>query len=109
MQDSLNNRLRSARIELGLTQAEAASAIGIKQPMLHRAETSMEISSNRLLQILDYYINQQNINPAWLLREPNTAYTLFSAEGTAGDLAEKRLQLLEDFRKEMDRMDKAGQ
>ncbi len=102
MQDSLSNRLRSARIELGLTQAEAASAIGIKQPMLHRAETSMEISSNRLLQILDYYINQRKINPAWLLSEPNIAFQILSVEGSVD---EQKLRLLEGFRQQLDGLD----
>lgn len=106
MQDSLSNRLRIARSELGLTQAEAASAIGIKQPMLHRAETSMEISSTRLLQILDYYVNKCQINPAWLLSEPNTSFSIIASEN---EVDEKKLKLLKGFRESLDGIDKAGQ
>ena len=106
MQESLSNRLRLARIELGLTQAEAASDIGIKQPMLHRAETSLEISSNRLLQILDYYVNQRHINPAWLLSEPNTSYEILSGENK---VSEQKLRLLQGFRETLDGIDKASE
>ncbi|QHV95606.1 helix-turn-helix domain-containing protein [Spirosoma endbachense] len=106
MQERLSNRLREARIELGLTQAEAASAIGIKQPMLHRAETSMEISSHRLLHILDYYINQRRVNPAWLLSEPNTAFDIIAGESK---VEEKKLQLLKAFRETLDEMDQSSE
>lgn len=85
-----------------MTQAEAASAIGIKQPMLHRAETSMEISSNRLLQILDYYINRRKINPAWLLSEPNIAFQILTVEGSVD---EQKLRLLKSFRQQLDGLD----
>ncbi|SFE31323.1 helix-turn-helix domain-containing protein [Spirosoma endophyticum] len=105
MLESLSNRLRLARIELGLTQAEAASAIGIKQPMLHRAETSLEISSNRLLQILDYYVNQRQINPAWLLSEPNTDFDIVVGENK---VIEQKLKLLQGFRETLDGIDKAA-
>ncbi|CCH57586.1 hypothetical protein BN8_p06776 (plasmid) [Fibrisoma limi BUZ 3] len=103
MLESLHTRLRLARVELGLTQAEAATAIGIKQPMLHRAETSMEISSNRLMQILNYYVNQRSINPAWLLSDPNTAFTIMATESNVN---EQKLQLLEVFREALDELDK---
>ena len=109
MQDSLSNRLRVARSELGLTQVEAASAIGITQPMLHRAETTLEISSNRLLQILNYYINQRNINPAWLFCEPNTAHPIVLIERNAETVDEQKLRLLEGFREDLDGIDKAGE
>ncbi|AUD05326.1 helix-turn-helix domain-containing protein [Spirosoma pollinicola] len=106
MQERLSNRLREARIVLGLTQAEAASAIGIKQPMLHRAETSMEISSNRLLQIVDYYVNQRKINPAWLLSEPNLAFDIFAGEDKAD---EQKLRLLKGFLETLDGIDKTDE
>jgi transcriptional regulator with XRE-family HTH domain len=106
MQGSLSKRLRLARIELDLTQAEAANAIGITQPMLHRAETTLEISSNRLLQILDYYVNVRKINPAWLLKEPNSDYEILSGENNPN---EQKLQLLKEFREQLDGIDKASE
>lgn len=105
MLDSLSNRLRLARTELGLTQAEATDEIGIKQPMLHRAETSMEISSHQLLQVLDYYVNQRQINPAWLLSESNTAFEIFSEENK---ISEQKLRLLQGFRDTLDGIDEVG-
>lgn len=108
MQESFSNRLRLARNELGLTQAEAATIIGITQPMLHRAETSLEVSSSRLLQILDYYVNQRRINPAWLLSEPNSAFQIRLAEGQMGQVDEQKLHLLKGFREQLDQLDKPG-
>lgn len=101
MLETLPQRLRLARIELQLTQAQAAEAIGITQPMLHRAETSLEVSSNRLLQILDHYINVKQINPSWLLCEPNTGLAIISPP----DANKQKLRLLDDFRSQLEEID----
>lgn len=108
MHEFLPKRLRAARLKLNLSQAQAAQHMGagITQPILHRAETLLNLSSNRLLQIIDYYINQQQINPAWLLCERNEAYDWQSIDVGNGPNSQQKLQLLEAFRRELDELDK---
>lgn len=108
MEESLGSRLRIARTELGLTQAEAASAMGITQPMLHRAETSLGLRSNHLVLILNYYINDRKINPAWLLSEPNTAFQILSNGSRIEDTADQKLRLLSVFLKDLNDLDQTG-
>lgn len=107
MEESLSQRLRIARAELSLTQTQAAKAIGVSQPMLHRAETSMQVSTNKLLKIIDYYVNQRQINPAWLLRTANAGFSVVCAEPGGSTLSDQeKLSLLQEFRQNLDKLDK---
>ena len=104
MQEILSQRLREARTRLGLTQAEAAKLIGISQPMLHRAETSLSISSNRLLQILEYFVIQRKINADWLLGKPVDSMDKLPAQEKKTDLDQQKLELLAAFRRQLDEL-----
>ena len=110
MHELLPLRLRAVRLNLGLTQAEAAQQMGVTQPMLHRAETSLQVGSNRLLQILAYYVNQRKVSSTWLLSaSAEDVNTVQFNETVVATTAARQLELLAWFREKLNAIDPPNQ
>ena len=88
-------RIRKARLELGLTQKEFASSLGIVQGFLSGIETGRKSPSDTLLIALTH---TYGINPEWLSRGTGVAFQDAPASSApAGGLAPLLNVIPEDF------------
>jgi transcriptional regulator with XRE-family HTH domain len=66
----LGNRLRLAREDAGLSQAQVAQMLGLHRPAISEIETeSRKVSAGELTRLAKIY----RVSPAWLLGERITA------------------------------------